>query len=590
MSGLAVMKPIARKHRIARSGKSLAKAESSSDLPAWVWVLGILGTLSICLVLYSPGFHGQFVFDDAGLPFHRTMREEPLSIWVAGVRPVLMASYWFNMRVWGDNPASYHVMNALIHGVNAVLVFLILARLLRLAGWARPEILPISALACMIFLVHPLQTESVSYVAGRSESLSALFQLLAYTVFLYRRREAISFVESALVLGLFLLAVKTKENAVSLVGILIVTDLFWPAPCTSAAVRRNWKLYSLMVPGAVISSIFIFRMLATAPSAGFSVQTFTWLQYWLTESRAIFKYIQLAAIPAGLSVDHDFAVSHTILEHGAIIWMLLLIGIGVAGWHLRWSYPLASFGLFFFLLELAPTSSIIPIADPLVERRMYLPILGLILIVMELWRWLKPPSRASRGLWSAIILVLSGACYARNVQWGHPEQLFAAAAAQSTHNLRPYINLTELLVHEHNCDPAIPYLKRADQLFPESFDLEVTWGWALECQHRLDDALKKLQGAARLNPNSSLVYEWIGLLFGEMGKIVEAGEALRRAVELNPASVTAHEALGLWYQSIGDLAAAEKEHAKSLAIDPLDPSARAAMTAVQALRATAGNR
>jgi tetratricopeptide (TPR) repeat protein len=298
----------------------------------------------------------------------------------------------------------------------------------------------------------------------------------------------------------------------------------------------------------------------------------------------------LAAIPAGLSVDHDFAASHTIFEHGAIIWMLLLIGIGAAGWHLRRSYPLASFGLFFFLLALAPTSSIIPIADPLVERRMYLPILGLILIVMELWRLLKPPSRASWGFGSAIVLLLSGACYARNVQWGHPEQLFAAAAAQSTHNLRPYINLTELLVHEHNCDPAIPYLKRADQLFPENVYLEVTWGWALECQGRLDDALKKLQVAARLNPSSSLVYEWIGLLFGEIGKSVEAGEALHRAVELNPASVTAHEALGLWYQSIGDLATAEKEHAKSLAIDPLDPSARAAMTAVQALRATAGNR
>ena len=102
--------------------------------------------------------------------------------------------------------------------------------------------------------------------------------------------------------------------------------------------------------------------------------------------------------------------------------------------------------------------------------------------------------------------------------------------------------------------------------------------------------MKKLQLAARLNPSSSLIYEWIGLLFGEAGKIGEAGEALHRAVELNPDSVTAHEALGLWYQSIGDLAAAEKEHAKSLAIDPLDPSVRAALRAVQTLRAAAGNR
>ncbi|HEY7392980.1 MAG TPA: tetratricopeptide repeat protein, partial [Bryobacteraceae bacterium] len=421
-------------------------------------------------------------------------------------------------------------------------------------------------------------------------SLAVLFELSAYTVFLYRRKESISWIESLAVLSLFLLAIGTKENTVSLFGILILTDLFWPVPFTTAGFRRNWRLYSLMVPGALVSAFFVLRMLAAAPSAGFSLPSANWLQYLFTESHAIFTYIRLALVPIGLSIDHDFPVSHTVFERAAILWMLLLATTIAAAWRVRHKYPLACFGLFFFLLGLAPTSSIVPIADPLADRRMYLPLLGLILILIEACRSVRLPARAGRYLAIAALLLLSAACYRRNVEWGHPEQLFAAAADQSTHNIRPYLQLTEVLVHEHSCEPALPYLQRADRLFPHSFELATAWGWADECMGRLNDAVGKMQQAARLNPRSSPVYEWIGLLYGEMGMPVEAGDALRHAIELDPNSVTAHEALALWYRETGDLAAAEREYAKSLSIDPLDPNARAAIAEVRTLRAGSGTR
>lgn len=518
------------------------------------------------------------------------MRDQPLPAWITGVRPVLMASYWLNFHLSGDDPTSYHVLNTLIHGINGVLVFLVLSRLLEWAGWARPAVTRMAAFGCLIFLAHPLQTESVSYIAGRSESLSSLFELLAYTVFLYRRKAGISWLESLAVLGLFLLAIRTKENAVSLAGILILTDLMWPVPFTTAGLRRNWKLYSLMIPGALVSAVFVMRMLATAPSAGFSLPSATWIQYFFTESRAIFTYVRMAVVPVGLSIDHDFPVSHTVFEHGAIFWILLLIATVIAGWRVRHKYPLATFGLFFFLLGLAPTSSIIPIADPLADRRMYLPILGLILILIQVCRSLRIPSRAGWYSAGAVVLLLSAACYGRNVEWGHPEQLFAAAADQSTHNLRPYLHLTEVLVNEHSCAAAIPYLRRADQLFPTSFEIAGAWSWVYECLGRQNDAMQKLQRAASLNPHSALIYQWIGLLYGEMRMPVEAGDALRHAVQLDPDSITAHEALGLWYRGMGDLAAAEQEYAKSLSIDPNDPNARAAITEVRALRAESGPR
>jgi protein O-mannosyl-transferase len=584
------MKSTISKRRISRPTPRRADRKATARLSVWLKPAGVGAALLCCLLLYAPAFHGPFVFDDASLPFSRTMRVEALPAWLTGVRPVLMASYWLNFRLWGDDPRSYHVLNALIHFCNTGLVFLVLYRLLSLAGVVKPQSARMAVLGSLIFLVHPLQTESVSYVAGRSESLSALFELLAYTVFLYRRREAISWIESLVVLGLFFLGIRTKENVVSLFGFLILTDLFWPKPFTATGLRKNWRLYSLALPGAAVAAIYVFRMLDAAASAGFSLPSATWLQYFFTESRAIFRYVQMAVVPEGLSIDHDFPVSHSIWEHGALVWILLLIATVIGGWRVRHKYPLASFGLFFFLLGLAPTSSFVPIADPLADRRMYLPILGLILIAIEVCRSVRIPSRAGWYGAAALLLVLSAWTYRRNVEWGHPDELFAAAANQSTHNLRPYLHLTEVLVHEQNCAPAIPYLERADRLFPDSVEIATAWSWADECMGRLNEAMQKLQRAASLNPRSPLIYEWIGLLYGEMRMPVAAGDALRHAVELNPRSITAHEALGLWYREMGDLAAAEKEYKTSLSIDPLDPNARAAIAQVRELETAGGSR
>jgi hypothetical protein len=335
------------------------------------------------LYLYSPALGGKFVFDDLSLPFLKIGRDGPLARYLSGVRPVLMFSYWLNYRLWGPDPFSYHFFNVVIHFLNAGLVFLVLRRLLAKAQWPPQRTLIASFVGALIFAIHPLQTESVSYVGGRSESLVTLFLLLAYAAFLYRRRESITWLESLLVLILFGLAVKTKENAVSLAGILVLTGLFWPEPFSLRGLKSNWRLYCLMAPGALAAVAAAFRVLAAAPTAGFPVVTFKWYQYAFTEARALFTYMRMAVLPVGQSIDQDYPTSHTVMEHGAIyciILLALLVGAAIV-WRRR--YPLFCFGLLMFLIWLAPTSSIVPIDDPLVERRMHLPLVGLILMGSE---------------------------------------------------------------------------------------------------------------------------------------------------------------------------------------------------------------
>jgi hypothetical protein len=439
--------------------------------------------------LYGPALHGAFVFDDLGLPFQLTLAEKSLASWLSGVRPVLMFSYWLNFNFSGANPFAYHLLNVLIHAVNTAVVFEILACILELAGWVKKRVRIAALIGAAIFLTHPLATESVSYVAGRSESLAATFVLIAYAIFLRRRRDGISWRSAAGILALFALGVAAKENAVALAGILLLTDWFFPP-------RRTWRLYALLTPGAILAVVMVLRALAQAGTAGFSVRGLTWYQYAFTEARAIFSYMELAVWPFGQSVDHDYAISHAIIEHGAWVFMLALAGLTALAVHFRGRMPLICFGLLTFLTWLAPTSSIVPIADPLVERRMYLPMIGLILIACDVVSRVRISSPAAVSAITAALLFLAALSYDRNRMWGQPEELLSSAALRSVHNPRPITNLTDHLIAVNRCPEALPWLERAERALPGNYMIEASWGRALECVGRWEEALARLQRAA----------------------------------------------------------------------------------------------
>ena len=536
------------------------------------FALVFVAALFACaLALYFPALSGGFVFDDFALPL-AVDGAYPID-WSAINRPVLVLSYRLNAILLGDRPVDFHVINLAIHALNACLVFLVLSRLLNMAGWMEKRRIGGACIGSLVFLIHPLQTESVSYIAGRSESLAAMFLLLAYVVFLDGQHDSITWGRALAVMVLFGIGVKTKENAVSLPAILFLTDVMWPHPFSLQGPRRNWKLYALMLPGALLAIVGIFRMLAAAGTAGFSVATFKWYQYAFTEARAIFAYLQLSIVPIGQMLDHDFPTSRTITQHGALFYILLLAGLTAAAIRWRRQYPLACFGFLMFLIWLAPTSSIVPIDDALVERRMYLPLMGLILIGCDIADHLKLRSAAVWGMVTAMLITFGGFCFARNRLWGRPELLIVMAAVDAEHNPRPMLNAAELLIRHNRCDLAVPYLRRAERILPANYYVNASWGRVLACLGKPDEGMRRLQLAAAMQPCSQ-VYVWIGLLYGQMGKSEEAGTALQKAVRLDPRSGMAHGALALWYESIHDFTSAEREYRTNAALDPDDEAAR----------------
>lgn len=556
-----------------RTRKGRAGAVAAFELRPWHYAVALATALLTVLVAYEPALRGQFVFDDVYLPMTAgDFASAPLHYWVGGVRPLLMFSFWVNYRLFGLDPLSYHLFNVLGHLATSVLAWLVVRRLLSWAGTSGLAREGLAAFAGGIFLLHPVQTESVAYVASRSEVLSVLFFYAAFAVFLYRRSNAISWLAAVAVLILFGAAVSTKEHTAVLPVLLLVTDYYWNPGFSLQGIRRNWRLYALLAAGGAMAARVILSVLRGSDTAGFALRDFTWLQYFYTQCRVIWVYIRMFFVPYGQTVDYDFAVSRHVLEHGAVFGLVALAGLAAAAIYFRRRYPLASYGYFVFLILLAPTSSVLPIADPIAERRMYLPILGLLLIVLEfLRRW-----KTSRGTLAATlagcVLVAGVLTHLRAEVWSNATVLWTDAAAKSPGKQRVQEQLGFAYYSEGRCDLALERYQAAARAARPDYRLLVEWAGALDCVNRQDEALQKLRQAAALINNAHVNSE-IGRVYVKLGKRTEALAALAAAARLDPRFEPIYLYRGVLYANSNEWEAAAAEYRRALSLNPSDQRA-----------------
>ncbi|MEO7141873.1 MAG: tetratricopeptide repeat protein [Bryobacteraceae bacterium] len=567
----------------------------------WPYALGLFLSLFVAFQVYAPAVGAPFLFDDRYLPFMTpgVWRMNFTSL-LHSVRPFLMLSFWVNYDFSGQNPYSYHVVNVLIHFANAVLIGFIVRKLLTWSNIENRLNTIVSIFAGALFLLHPLQTESVTYVASRSDSFSTLLFNGAFAVFIYRRRAAVSWRISIAVLALFGLAVLTKENTVVLPALLLLTDYFWnpgfsfeaqrvrrappsaeeTAPrrtpfCASSfnGIRRNWRLYAPIAIGALLGLGFVARVLRAASSAGFGMKDLNWYSYFFTQCRAIWVYLRLFLFPYGQNVDYDFPISHTVLAHGAIAALAGLLALACAAWIYRRRYPIASYGYFAFLTLLAPTSSFVPIHDVLVERRTYVAFLGLLLIAIEfLLRW-KIGRTALISTLAAILLFASILTYRRNLVWSNAVSLWTDSASKSPEKSRPRFQLAYAYYQEQRCADAVSQYAKAATLEKPAYDLLVDWALAYNCAGNRPLALDKLRQAAALEPNAQ-VYSQIGMIYGEQGNQADALEALDKAAKIDPSFLPTYINRGNVYASAQQFDKAAAEYRHVLDLDPSNEPAR----------------
>ncbi len=538
------------------------------------------GALIAAFAVYAPSMNGDFVFDDRGLPmFYTNAVAQPLRVWL-GARPLLMATFYFSFHTSGLETNGYHALNVMLHAACALLVFFAIRRLLEWSGADQQKRTGVSIFGAALFLLHPVQTEAVSYIASRSETLSVLLFLAAFNVFLYRRRVEVDVKTTALILFLYACAMSCKEHTAMLPAVLLLTDYFFNPGFSFTGIRKNWKLY---VPIAVagLAGIFYFSTYIVAGSnLGFGLKNLTAYDYLLTEFRAVFVYLRLFLLPYGQSVDYDFPISHSLLDQGAGIYgaaLLLLIGAAI---YFRKRFPLASYGFLVALVLLAPTSSIVPIKDPLVERRLYLPFIGMALMAAE--AALRIPWKRERlyALLAGICVVFAILTYQRNGKWTGMEALWQDVVSKEPRNARALMGLADAYALRGQCGEAIPYFVRAARLEPQDFRNMYNLASAYDCVNDAPQAMESYRKSIAIKPSAD-AWAHLAMIQMKQGQFDTAYQSLFRAGQVDPSYLLTYTYTGILDLAFGKFPAAEAQFRRVLAVDPVNELALRGVQRVQ---------
>ncbi|MBI1912047.1 MAG: hypothetical protein HYS21_08590 [Deltaproteobacteria bacterium] len=396
----------------------------------------ISAVLAISILLaYSNTFHAKFQFDDILQIVDNQQLKDlgNLPEIIKNSRGLSFASFAVNYAISGNDTISYHVVNVSIHIINAVLAYFFLLLTLRLIKSDEPWCRRIAAFSALIFALHPIQTQSVTYIVQRMESLFSLFYLVALLFFIKSSSASSMAKRVALYAGVavsFILAVYSKEVAITLPGVVLLYDFFFLSKGSPKEIVKKWPLYFILAALFIFFAFSTFKLLggagdagsgqaitqAHAPaqesdattlkaskalpehSAGFKQTYISPKEYLYTQFNVFVYYIALLAVPVNQNLDYDFPVARSLFKAPVpnkgtilnipmlppIVALAILLAIIGAGIYLYFRSrkgcgdALAiSFFIFWFFIILSPTSSFIPIIDVIYEHRVYLASLGL---------------------------------------------------------------------------------------------------------------------------------------------------------------------------------------------------------------------
>lgn len=557
------------KRNTEKTPRAAAVPESvpSNGLPWWA----PLSAAILALIAYFPALSGPFLFDDLSLPmmshgvginYQEFLRR--------GVRALTNISLLADRDMWATNTTPYHVENFLLHLVNALLVYFVLKALLERAGREGRGVVVSAGFGAAVFLLHPLQTEAVAYIASRSEVLSVFFSFSALLVYVRRKEVEVSWAHTIVVLLLIGLGALSKETAVAMAGVLLLTDLYFHEGSPLEGVVKNWRLYVPLLVGGVGGGLYVYRLASREGTAGSSL-SFSPLDYLFTQFQVVWVYVRLFVAPYGQNLDHGFPIAKA--PGNALSWLGLLAIAAAVGAAIVWrkKYPLASLGILTFFVLLTPTSSILPIADPLVERRVYFASIGLLLILCEfLSRWTLNAAKVA-GL-AAVAVVLTVLTMFRSELYTSTQAMWVESVKQNPQNYRAQFQLAFSYYEKGECSKSLEHYKIASQLQKPDYRLLVDWALALDCAEDVPGAIARLQEATKVE-NTSTAWSTMGMIYGKRNQPQLALDALNHALELNRRDAMIWVYRGNVYFTMGQHEQALSDFEAALHRDPANPAA-----------------
>jgi hypothetical protein len=310
------------------------------------------------------------------------------------IRPLTRLMFLLDHQLYGNHTAGYHVMNLLLHFGCGILVYGIVHESLNCLQESEPfafrgSLDAVPLWTALLFLIHPLGTETVTYLSGRATGLMSFFCLGSLYLFIrasqLRQRSAPFLTIYLGAILCFALALLSKETAITFpVALLLWQQLFTrrptnsPPPLLSRFVLPFWTIGVLFVLVACFHPRYRYLL-----HVGLGLRPL-WDNI-VTQANTIAYSLGLFFFPTRLNVDHDLGVYHSLLQWPTPLSLVILLGLFFAAVLVARKKPLISFGLLWFFVQLLPTNSVIPRYDLLSERNLYLPSVGLFLAGASLW-------------------------------------------------------------------------------------------------------------------------------------------------------------------------------------------------------------
>ncbi|MEP7197127.1 MAG: tetratricopeptide repeat protein [Saprospiraceae bacterium] len=602
--------------------KSLSVSQENRTLMNYYFLdyVGIIIIILVGIVIYSNSFSGSFHFDDKSSivdnPLIRNLNDFNL-IWKNNpMRFVSYYSFALNYHFGKLDPWGYHLVNLCIHLINSLLVYwfviLVISTPALNGNSIQKDKKLIAFFAAILFVSHPLATQSVSYIVQRMASLSALFYILSVSLFLKGRLWNKEYWKQILIYTAGLLAAClaffTKENSYTLPFALILVEVLFIRKCLiPTELKSKRKMIILFAIGFLFLILIlqfgtgIFKTLP--PDSHNDFRAISAMNYLSTQFSVLIKYIQLLILPINLNLDYDYKLASGFFEWRTIASFILLSAILVIAMTLYKNYRIISFGILWFFLSISIESSFKPISDLIFEHRTYLPSVGYFLVLSAaLYYLFWNKSRAV--VFSILILIItinSYLSYERNKVWKDEQSLWTDVIAKSPNKARGYFNLALVSTMNNDTKKALEYYNSVIRLQPLHEEAYNNRSLLLSTDNRKADALADCNKMIELFPNSSTAYNarasyyiteknfsdalqdvnksiqlkpmWEaynnrGLIFLESKKFDIAIEDFNKSIQLNANNSFAYYSLGIVYESLSNPVLAYKSYTKALEFNP----------------------
>jgi protein O-mannosyl-transferase len=552
------------------------------------WIPLSLATL--CAAAYSNTLHAPFIFDDIlSIVRNPAIRRlwpllDAMLATFPGLlgRPLVSLSLAINYAWGGYNVTGYHLFNLTLHILNALLIFGVARHALvnvRTADVRPEETMWLAYAVAALWMLHPLLTESVTYVLQRTELLMALFLLLTLYCFIRGIDSPHRTVWFGSCVIACILGMGAKEVMVITPLLVLAYDYTFVASSLPDAWRSRGRLYAGLAASWVVLAALQLTINLRSKS-GLGVASMGCWEYLVMQCSVLVHYLRLVIWPRGLVLDYSDWPRTVPLA----VWLpragLLLALLAATAWAVRRRLWWGFWGAWFFLL-LAPSSSFLPLpTEPAAERRMYLPLLAVIAVTLgggrqlcrRIWDRFSWPDRARVRLQTCVMIGLTVALgittFQRNAQYCTASSIWADVVAKRPGSARGHANLALAMLEEGNAAESIPHFHDALRLDPNQATIHCNLGDALVTSGATNQGIAEFEQALRLDPDYAPARVALGNAMAKRSDVKAAFDLYQAAVVSDPDDEAAHFDLAELLARMGRRDEAVAHYLETLRINP----------------------